>query len=240
MEIIATDSDSSLGTLSSIDSPQTAWKRNHDNVGKFQQQQQQQQKQQQQNQNNSLQQRGIKMGTASLSKSTASPQLKSKPSHHHQQQQQQPVPSVRKQTPPSPSSSPVKLPPKTKIRQKVRDYDSTDVYENQTEDEMIDIDPSVTDADETGGYFRNLAMIRLAILQGFRVTGLFAGQYNTIILHTSRCLLLIWRINKLLLPHNLYSGAKHISLFYCSCWHPFIVIRLQETIRTRPFCSAAQ
>ena len=134
-----------------MDSPQTAWKRNHDNVAKFQQQQQ--------NQNNAAQQRGIKMGTASLGKSTMSPQQKPKPSH--QQQQQQPVPSVRKQAPPSPSCSPVKLPPKTKIRQKVRDYDSTDVYEEQTEDEMIDIDPSVTDADETGGYFRNLAMIRL-------------------------------------------------------------------------------
>ena len=104
---------------------------------------------------------------------------------------------MRKQSPPSPSISPVKLPPKTKIRQKSRDYDSTDiyeehhpspssspvklpqmstksrpkvgdydstdVYEEQTEDEMIDIDPSVTDADEGGGYFRNLAKIRLAI-----------------------------------------------------------------------------
>ena len=33
--------------------------------------------------------------------------------------------------------------------------------------------------------------------------------------------ILIWRSNKLLLPHNLYSGANHIPLFYCSCWGPF-------------------
>jgi len=32
LEIISTDSDSSLGTLSSMNSPQTAWKRNHENV----------------------------------------------------------------------------------------------------------------------------------------------------------------------------------------------------------------
>jgi len=166
LEIIATDSDSSLGTLSSMDSPQTAWKRNHENVAQFQQQQQQQQ-------------RGIKMGTASLSKSTAATTVPLPPKQHKQQQQQQkPVPSVRKQSPPSPmreDSHMVKLPPKTKIRQKVRDeqqqqqqhkqqqeqqlnYDSTDVYDEQTEDEMIEA--SVTDADEVGGYFRNLAMIR--------------------------------------------------------------------------------
>lgn len=35
LEIISTDSDSSLGTLSSMDSPQTAWKRNHENVTQF-------------------------------------------------------------------------------------------------------------------------------------------------------------------------------------------------------------
>ena len=34
-----------------------------------------------------------------------------------------------------------------------------------------------------------------------------------------------WRINKLLLPHNLYSCANHAPLFYCSCWHPFLAIR---------------
>ena len=156
-----------------MDSPQTAWKRNHENVAQFQQQQQQQQQQQ----------RGIKMGTASLSKSTAAaavplpPKQHKQQQHQQQQQQQKPVPSVRKQTPPSPmrdSSHPVQLPPKTKIRQKVREeqlqqqlqqqqqqqlnYDSTDVYDEQTEDEMIEA--SVTDADEVGGYFRNLAMIR--------------------------------------------------------------------------------
>jgi hypothetical protein len=153
-----------------MDSPQTAWKRNHDNVAQFHQQQQQQQQQQQ---------RGIKMGTASLSKTTAAaavplPPKQHKQQQHQQQQQQKPVPSVRRQTPPSPtrdSSHPVQLPPKTKIRQKVREeqlqqqkqqqqlnYDSTDVYDEQTEDEMIEA--SVTDADEVGGYFRNLAMIR--------------------------------------------------------------------------------
>ena len=76
LEIIATDSDSSLGTLSSIDSPQTAWKRNHENVAKFQQQQQQ---------------RGVKMGTTSLSKSatTVAQQQHQQQHQQHQQQQQQ-------------------------------------------------------------------------------------------------------------------------------------------------------
>ena len=36
-----------------------------------------------------------------------------------------------------------------------------------------------------------------------------------------RCYILIWRINKLLLTHNLYSGTNHIPLFNCSCWAPF-------------------
>ena len=40
-----------------------------------------------------------------------------------------------------------------------------------------------------------------------------------------RCYILIWRINKLLLPHNLCSGANHHPLFYCSWWHPYIVVR---------------
>ena len=33
--------------------------------------------------------------------------------------------------------------------------------------------------------------------------------------------ILIWRINKSILPHYLYSGANHLPLFYCSCWRPF-------------------
>ena len=30
-----------------------------------------------------------------------------------------------------------------------------------------------------------------------------------------------WRINKLLLPQNIYSGAKHVPLFHCSYWLHF-------------------
>ena len=33
--------------------------------------------------------------------------------------------------------------------------------------------------------------------------------------------ILIWKINKSILPHYLYSGANHLPLFYCSCWRPF-------------------
>ena len=39
--------------------------------------------------------------------------------------------------------------------------------------------------------------------------------------HIYRYYILIWRINKLLLQHNLYSGANHIPLFYCSYRRPF-------------------
>ena len=54
------------------------------------------------------------------------------------------------------------------------------------------------------------------LVQGFRVYWLIVN----------------WRINKLLLPHNLYSGAKHIPLssqrpfhFHCSIGALFIVTR---------------
>ena len=33
--------------------------------------------------------------------------------------------------------------------------------------------------------------------------------------------ILIWRLKNLLLPHNLYSSANHIQLFYYSCWRSF-------------------
>ena len=38
--------------------------------------------------------------------------------------------------------------------------------------------------------------------------------------HIYRCYIVNWRINKLLLPHNLHSGAKHASLFCCSNFSP--------------------
>ena len=34
--------------------------------------------------------------------------------------------------------------------------------------------------------------------------------------------ILIWRINKVLLPHILYSCASYIPLFYCSWWSLFL------------------
>ena len=43
---------------------------------------------------------------------------------------------------------------------------------------------------------------------------------------------LIWRINKFLLSHNLYSGANHIPLFYCSCWCPFHCDQTTTTVET--------
>jgi hypothetical protein len=169
-----------------MDSPQTAWKRNHDNVAKFQQlnktsssqqqqQQQKQQQQQQQPQNQSSQQRGVKMGTASLSKSSTSQQQQVQ-QQQHQQVHQHPVPSVRKQPPQSPlrdptdpsssSSSktvPIKLPPKTKINQRLRDQQPTlpskDIYKQHSEDE-----DSETGADEVGGYYRNKSMIRFLFI----------------------------------------------------------------------------
>ena len=52
-------------------------------------------------------------------------------------------------------------------------------------------------------------------MQSFRITGLFSGQYNNGVYGTFTGVILIWRIN------NLYTGANHIPLFYCSCWHPF-------------------
>jgi hypothetical protein len=168
-----------------MDSPQTAWKRNHDNVAKFQQlnkssSSQQQQQQQQQQQNQSSQQRGVKMGTASLSKSSTSQQQQGQQQQVQQQQVQQqqhqhPVPSVRKQPPQSPlrdpkdlssSSSttvPIKLPPKTKINQRLRDQQPTlpskDIYKQHSEDE-----DSETGADEVGGYYRNKSMIRFHLI----------------------------------------------------------------------------
>ena len=39
--------------------------------------------------------------------------------------------------------------------------------------------------------------------------------------HIYRYYILIWRINKLLLQHNLYSGANHVPLFHCSCWRHY-------------------
>ena len=44
------------------------------------------------------------------------------------------------------------------------------------------------------------------------------------IINIYRCYTVSWRINKLLLPHNLYPVANHVLLFYCSCWHPFLAI----------------
>ena len=57
------------------------------------------------------------------------------------------------------------------------------------------------------------------IVQGFRVY--LTEDYNAItnVLFLTGDYIAItditvnWRINKLLLPHNLYSGAKHIPLF---------------------------
>ena len=53
--------------------------------------------------------------------------------------------------------------------------------------------------------------------KGFQGNSLFAGQYR--LWRIYRCYLLIWRINKLLLSHDLYSSANHIPLVH-SAGHP--------------------
>ena len=58
-----------------------------------------------------------------------------------------------------------------------------------------------------------------------RTIGNIKNQWNKAFLNWIE---LNWKINKLLLPHNLYSGAKHIPLFHkrplhfhCSYWRRF-------------------
>ena len=69
-----------------------------------------------------------------------------------------------------------------------------------------------------------LALISLRVLasyyilvQSFRVTWYlnWSIKYRRL-WHIYRCYILIWRIKKFLLPHNLSSGADHIPLVYCS------------------------
>ena len=84
------------------------------------------------------------------------------------------------------------------------------VYEDKCETRLVI---------KIGQYYR--------LVQGFRVTAFLL--VNTVLkvmaqLQVFVVNILIWRISKLLLPHNLYYDANHIPLFYCSCWHPFIVI----------------
>ena len=81
------------------------------------------------------------------------------------------------------------------------------------------------------GILRNPASVQIHLVCPCMITPSTVYVTSFLVFHTKvtvnmciyRCHIVSWRINKLLLPHNLYSGVRHIPLlsqrpflFHCS------------------------